>query len=138
MLESISFYRCFINCFFFNLTDNIYERIFDHAYKCMRDTILLAEKCEQSGSKVFSVNFSIKNYGVGECYNKLATFCQQYYGNEKFADLDAIETEKNIIISVLRGMRHHSKDARLQFPRILQLPNLEDTTLTEQFIEEVS
>lgn len=120
------------------LSENVYERIFDNSYQCLKSMIALAEKCEDAGNKVYSVNFSLKNYGIGECYNKIASFCQQYYENEHLEHRDTLETQKNIIVSVLRGMRYSSKEARLQFPRILQLQYLENFDLVETFVQEVS
>lgn len=86
-------------------------------------------------NRVFTANFSIKLNGMGESYNRMALFCQEYYGNEKLHR--SIETEQMIITSVLRGMQFNSKNARFQFPRILQLPALKKMILSDAFNEEV-
>lgn len=104
--------------------------------RCCNETIALAEQCEENRSQMYSTNFSMKEHGIGESYYRLAIFSlnQLKSGPEE----NRIEATKMLIKSILRGMRHDSKNARLQFPRILQLPNIDSTELTDLFNEEVN
>lgn len=123
-----------------NFSGPIAERIYDHVCSDFRESIELAEKCEASDNRMFSTNFSLKDNGVGEMYNRFAMFCQQYYGIEGIdgtVELQ-LDAERNILVSVLRGMKYGSKNSRLQFPRILQLPYLMDMQLADEFNKEVS
>lgn len=70
---------------------------------------------------------------IGDAYSRFAMACIKY-----FSIGEAVETEHTIIQSVLRGMKCNSKNARLMFPRLLQLPHLIDGTLADDFNTEVS
>lgn len=122
--------------FFFLISESITERIYDHVCVDLRKSIELAEKCEMSANRMFSTNFSVKVNGMGEMYNRFAMFCQQYYGIDTTDELP-MDAERNILVAVLRGMKFGSKNSRLQFPRILQLPNLMNMRLAEDFDKEV-
>lgn len=103
-----------------------------------RKSIELAEKCEVSGKRIFAANFSLKANGIGEMYNRFGMFCQQYYGSASGDDLPHDDAERNILVSILRGMKYGSKNARLQFPRILKLPFLIRMQSSDEFNREVS
>lgn len=101
------------------------------AHRCCDDTIALAEKCEKNQSQTYSEIYSSNT--IGESYYRLAIF-----GIKHSKTSDKFETGKLLIKSILRGMRLDSKNARLQFPRLLQLPNINTIELTSLFNEEVS
>lgn len=85
---------------------------------------------------MFSTNYSVKVNGIGEMYSQFALFCLQYYGIESVDELP-LDAERNIMVSVLRGMKFGSKKSRLQFPRVLQLPGLANMQLADDFDKEV-
>lgn len=97
----------------------------------------LLENCEISLNELLSLNFFEKEYEIGESYFRLAIFCLKHYSSGLIVDqLD--EISQLLVKSILRGMRHGSKSARLQFPRLLQLPNINSPELTEIFTKEVT
>lgn len=99
------------------------------------ETITLAEKCEESRLQTYS-NLSMKEHDIGESYYRLAIFCLKQL---KSGPWDGrLEVSKLLVKSVLRGMKHDSKNARLQFPRLLQLPNIDSPELTGIFDAEVT
>lgn len=114
---------------------NILQMIFDYSHNCWNETITLAEKCEESQSTGFSTNFSVKESGIGESYYRLAMFYLHYL-DEKVVSC-SIDTEALIIKSILRGMRYHSKNARLLFPRLLQLSSINQPATIRLFNKEV-
>lgn len=101
------------------------ERIYDH----------LCDGFRQSIERMFATNFSRQAMGVSEMYNRFGMFCQEYY------DMDdrhqSIDTERNILVNVMRAMRYGASNARLQFPRILKLPHLINMELVREFNQEV-
>lgn len=106
------------------------------ARQCCNETITLAEKYEKSQSQMYSTESqSSKEHHLGESYYRLALFSLKQLKSSPSDD--QFETTKFVIKSILRGMRHDSKNARLQFPRLLQLPNIDSTELTAIFNEEV-
>lgn len=113
------------------------DRIYDFSCHCLKQSIGLAEKCEYYDFETqhYSANFSASLNGIGESYNRLAMFCQEYHGNH--SPRESQEMERMFMISILRGMKHNSKNARLQFASILQLSNLKNGQLMETFNEEV-
>lgn len=70
-------------------------------------------------------------------YNRFGMFCQQYCDIESIEELP-LDVERNVLVSFLRGMKFGSKNSRLQFPRILQLPKLINMQLADDFNKEVS
>lgn len=116
---------------------SVTERIYDRMCLDFHKSIELAEKCEESGNRMFSTNFSVQVNGIGEMYNRFAMFCQQYNGIEGREKV-ALDVERNILVSILCGMKFGSRNARLQFPRILQLPYLLNTQLAEEFGKQVA
>ncbi|XP_055310881.1 DNA-dependent protein kinase catalytic subunit-like [Sitodiplosis mosellana] len=107
-----------------------------YARRCCNETIALAEKCEESRAQAYSSNFSMKEHDIGESYYRLAIFCLRQLKSD--TQENRLETTKLLIKSILRGMRHDSKNARLQFPRLLQLPNIDSPVLTDLFNGEVN
>lgn len=106
------------------------------ARRCCDETMDLAEKCEESRLQAYSSQFSmIKEHDIGESYYRLAIYCQRQL--KSGMDDDQFGTTKSFIKSILRGMRNDSENARLQFPRLLQLPNIDSTELSVLFNEEV-
>lgn len=114
--------------------ESLNDRLYEHSIQSLQSAITIAEYAEngenEDGMQV--VPFRKKSF-IGETYQKLAMFCLEHLGARP-----TIEQQKNVIIYVLRGMRHDSKEGHLQFPRILQLTNVEDFELAEKFDEEVS
>lgn len=121
----------------FLISESITERIYDYMCFGFHKSIELAENCIESGNRIFSTNFSVKVNGMGEMYNRFAMFCQQYYSIESIDELP-LDAERNILVSILRGMKFGSKNSRLQFPRILQSPNLMNMRLADDFDKEVN
>lgn len=76
---------------------------------------------------------SAQQHDIGESYYRLAIFCFKQSKTQSI--VHELETEKLLIKSILRGMRHDSKKARLQFPRLLQIGNVEE--LNTLFNQEV-
>lgn len=117
------------------LVENIPRRIFEYCHNCWIDTAEITEKCEMSQRQIFATNFTVNESGIGETYNRLATFCLQNVDNE--SEMNRADTDSMIVESVLRGMKYHSKGARIQFPRLLQLVGMGILTLSKKFNEEV-
>lgn len=134
MIDVIIFGVQILNIDLFSVS--ITERIYDRMCLDFKKSIELAEKCENSANRMFSTNFSVKVNGIGEMYNRFAMFCQQYNGIDG-CDKIPLDVERNILVSVLCGMRFGSRNARLQFPRLLQLPNLMNTQLADEFGKQV-
>lgn len=78
----------------------------------------------------------MKEHEIGESYFRLAIFCLKQSNTE--LSIDELEMGKLLIKSIFRGMRHDSKNARLQFPRLLQIPNINSNELCAIFNEEVN
>lgn len=83
-----------------------------------------------------SLDFAVTVNGIGETYNRFAMLYQQYHDVENTVAL-SLNDERNILVAVLRGMKFGSKNACLQFPRVLQLSTLADMQLIKEFHEEV-
>lgn len=105
-------------------SDAIDVRLFDHTVKTLAKVIDLVDDGETGA--VRDSNF------IGDTYQRIAMFSIQ-----NLHRMPDIETEKNVVRSVLRGMRHNSKTAQLQFPQILTLSSISIPELTYLFDEEV-
>lgn len=77
----------------------------------------------------------MKENAIGESYYRLAIFCFKHSTSGLITN--KFETNKLLIKTILRGMRYESKNARLQFPRLLQLSNINANELCDIFNEEV-
>lgn len=84
---------------------------------------------------MFSTQNSMKENDIGESYYRLAIV--SWNRTNEGPKENQLEMQKLLIKSVLRGMRHGSKNARLQFPRLLLLKNINSRELTDLFNEEV-
>lgn len=91
-----------------------------------RQTLETIEKYDRS---------TINERNIGESYYRLAIFCLKHHRSG--SSENQLEMSKLLIKSISRGMRHNSKNARLQFPRLLQLPSINSTELTMVFNDEV-
>lgn len=118
------------------VAQSVSQQIVTFSQQCHTETIAALEKCEQSLKGMFSSNFLVDEKEIGESYYRLAIFCLKQLNSGLITD--QLETGKLLIKSVLRGMRHNSTNARLQFPRLLQLPNINANELTAIFNEEVN
>lgn len=115
--------------YIFLSAQNAAERIGQFATHCCSKTIELLEKYESS-------NIYEKSHEIGDSYHRLALFCLQHYSSGLIIN-GLNEIGKLLIKSILRGMRHGSKSARLQFPRILEIPNINEEELDAVFNDEV-
>lgn len=95
-----------------------------YASQNCKETIAVLEKCANIND-------------IGESYYRLALFGLKQFRSLDINEKHANELGKSLIVSVLRGMRYGSKNARLQFPRLLHLPNIRTSEMTEVFIQEV-
>lgn len=117
---------------FFRTAKGVLSQIQLFSRRCCNETIALAEKYEQNEPVT---NATMDGHAIGESYYRLALFNIKHlkFGTEA----NQLETAKCLIKSILRGMRYDSKNARLQFTRLLQLPNINAKELTDLFNEEV-
>lgn len=92
--------------------------------RCCQETLKTIEKCE-----------NIQSYDLGESYYRLAIYCLKHHRSG--SNENQLEMSKLLIKSISRGMRYNSKNARLQFPRLLQLPTINTVELTAVFNDEV-
>lgn len=104
----------------------IQQEIGSYFRRCCYQTLEKIEECEC---------LSLKQHDIGESYYRLAIFCLKYHRSG--SNENQLEMSKLLIKSIFRGMRHNSKNARLQFPRLLQLPLINTTELTATFNDEV-
>lgn len=128
-MEDCVYLKC---TYFSNTAKGVSYQIQLFSRRCCNETITLAEKYAQSG---LLTNERIDTHALGESYYQLALFNIKYLKSE--SEANQLETSKLLIKSILRGMRHDSKNARLQFTRLLQLPNINSKELTDLFNQEV-
>ncbi|XP_031631692.1 DNA-dependent protein kinase catalytic subunit-like [Contarinia nasturtii] len=117
-------------------SQNISESVGTFARRCCNETISFAEKYEANQLQMLqTTQTAMKENDIGESYYRLAVFSwkQTNAGSEE----SQLEVQKLLIKSILRGMRHNSKNARLQFPRLLQLKKINSRELTDLFNQEV-
>ncbi|XP_059610251.1 DNA-dependent protein kinase catalytic subunit-like [Phlebotomus argentipes] len=70
---------------------------------------------------------------LGNTYYKMASYCYDRIGENN----KSLSLEQNFILSVLRGMRYNSREARNLFPALLEMPNLKSNSIiTKLFISE--
>lgn len=119
-------------CFLFFTAQTVSEQISIFSRQCCNETISLLEKSEENRSN--STGDAIN--GIGESYYRLAIFSLKQWKNHG-TEINQIEMEKLLIKSILRGMRCDSKNARLQFPRLFQIVNINTTEMTDLFNAEV-
>lgn len=100
-----------------------------------RESIAILEKCQQNRSQS-QFGSSKGADDIGESFYRLALFCLKQLKTTK-SDEHQLEMEELLIVSVLRGMQFGSKNARLQFPRLLQLANINTEKLTGVLNQEV-
>lgn len=130
---------CLFNANFISTAQCIAQQINAFSQRSCSDAITVLEKCEQNRSQIHYADGSMaKENDIGESYYRLALFCSKQSKAKPQLDEHQLEMEKLLIISVLRGMQHGSKNARLQFPRLLQLPNINTKELTDIFNREVA
>lgn len=116
----------------------IAQQIKAFSQRSCSDGITVLEKCEKIRSQIHYADCSMaKENDIGESYYRLALFCLKQSKAKPELNEHQLEMEKLLIISVLRGMQYGSKNARLQFPRLLQLPNINTKELTDIFNQEV-
>lgn len=100
------------------------QEIRSYFRECCQQTLKTIEKCEK-----------LQSHDVGESYYRLAMFCLKHHRTG--SNENQLEMSKLLIKSISRGMRYNSKNARLQFPRLLQLPMINTAELTVVFNDEV-
>lgn len=103
-------------------TGDVRQRIFECPKNCLNEIIKLSE----------TDDYSMDDRIIGESFNRLGMFCFRHLSS------DDSDTEILIIKSILRGMRHLSKNAQLQFPRLFQLRSIERPDVVQIFNEEVN
>lgn len=111
----------------------ISHQIYGCSQRTCKEAVDVLKKCEQIESQALSTKIT---NDIGESYYQLALFCLKQSKSTE-SDDNQTDFQKLLIVSVLRGMRHGSKNARLQFPRLLQLSNINSTELKTIFEEEV-
>lgn len=115
--------------FIYSITAQSISEAIEGTYsRFCHETIGAIKKCEEIQSNVKD---------IGESYYRLAIHCLKLYrsGSNENNKLDMC---KLIIKSVLRGMRYNSKNARLQFPRLLKLQMINSNELAAVFDDEVT
>lgn len=137
LFEQLPMEFVFVKFYYLILAPNIAAQIALFSTDCCTKMIGLLEQCENSLNELLSLNFSEKEHEIAESYYRLAIFCLKHHSSGLIVD-QLEEVSKLLIKSILRGMRHGSKSARLQFPRLLQLPNINNPELSETFTREVT
>lgn len=128
ILSFQSFIRFRIVFYFYCIARSVSLEIDSFFQRSCYKTIETIEKYEKNRS-------AAKEQDIGESYYRLAIFCSKHH--QSGSNENRFEMSELLIKSVLRGMRFGSKNARLQFPRILQLPAINTMKLTAVFNEEV-
>lgn len=105
----------------------IEARLFDHSLKTRQSIIDLVQRIDDDTEATFSGTTI-----VGDTYHRMATFCLQ---NTKL--IPKMEIQKYVVQYFLRAVRYDSKEARLQFPQILLLSEINTVDLGEHFNTEV-
>lgn len=123
-----------MNFLFVFTAKTIAQKIAIFSNRCCNQTISVVEKHEQNLRQNHLISDSMNE--IAESYYRLSTFSLKQWKSGKITN--QIETEKLIIKSILRGMRYDSKNARLQFPRLFQIENINTTELTDLFNAEVT
>ncbi|XP_076840848.1 DNA-dependent protein kinase catalytic subunit [Brachyhypopomus gauderio] len=118
-------------------TDQVVEGLQHHALELLHSATRRAEEEEQSFS-----HKHVDTEGIAEAYMTLASFCdrrlrEHEQKEEVSSSLKMQSWPTHVVVMMLRALKLHSEDARLKFPRLLQLVELYPAETLDVMTKEV-
>ena len=114
-----------------NSDTDMYMQLIQYSMTSLQEAKSVAQKQIEDSISLQSDELT----AMGICYLKLAQFCYKVHEQENLEM--SFNVQQVLMVSILRAIAYGSNEAKRFIPYLLQLPDLKNNVLTDEFNEEL-